>query len=435
VKTFRVESLISLTNIHSRRAPSDFHAALEESAMNLVYDTRGELGGGPGLHALIVGVSQYRHLLGGSGPTASFVDLRQLSSAARSAYALYRWLLDRQQRLPIPLASVRLLLSPSPEELDAEPGLAELSGPCGLEAFLTAAYDWRADADTHRGGYTLFYFAGHGIQANGTDTALLLEDFGDGRGGLLRNAVSTQNLIAGMSHSRSRTNTARTQLYFIDTSRDTPAWVGRSMSAAPSPVFNIEVSQATMPDDRTATCFYATAPSARAYAFARKQSLFSRALVECLEGAAARPVDDLEGAASGEPGETRWGVTLYSLSSALSQRMQELSEQFNIDQMVRVDGSDAVINYLPGPPDVQVEISIEPPGAQQFASVKITNALGGETVLDLPAPLSPHPYVASMPAGVYAVSVSFDSTAPPYKGWQGVRMVTPPAAKIKIKVS
>lgn len=405
--------------------------------MKLAYDMREKLGGGPGLHALIVGVSQYRHLPGGSGPPATFADMQQLSSAARSAHAVYRWLIESRERLPVPLASVRLLLSPSPTESSDEPELSELSGPCGLDEFLTAAYEWRADADAHSGGYTLFYFAGHGMQVNGNDTALLLEDFGDGRGGLLRNAVSTQNLIAGMDRSRSRLNTAMTQLYFIDTSRDTPLWVGRSLSADPSAVFNIEVSQAAMPDYRMAACFYATAPNTRAYAFSNSQSLFSRALVECLKGAAAKPVDGYEGALSGEFGERRWGVTVNSLSGALSQRVRELSESYRIDQVLRVDGSghgtDALISYLDGPPDVAAQLTIEPAEAARCASVTITD-IHGEAVRNLPAPVEPNPHPLTVPAGIYTVEVSFDPPVTGYAGRRTFHAIMPPGAKIKLKV-
>jgi hypothetical protein len=398
--------------------------------MTLVYDKRNELKGGPGLHALIVGISHYKYLQGGTDQMSTSVGLGQLSTAARSAYAVYEWL--QRARLHVPLATVRLLMSPSPDESTANPKLAELSGPSGLEQFLTAAYEWRLDADAHRDGYTLFYFAGNGVLVNRSDTALLLEDFGDRRGAPLRNAVGTQNLVDGMAPSRSRSSTARTQLYFIDTSRNTPEWLGRSLFSDPSPIFDIEVSRSR--DDRIVNCFYATSPSAFAYAYTGGLSLFSQELIRCLEGDGATPV---ETGASSETEEQTWGITVSSLSTALSQRMRELSESLGVNQMVRIDssgqGADAVINYLEGAPQTKLELIIDPVEAHEFASVKITD-WRNEVVVDLPAPLKPHPYTSTLPAGIYLVSVSFDSSTP-YQGSQRVRAISPPAAKIRMKVN
>jgi hypothetical protein len=304
-----------------------------------------------------------------------------------------------------------------------------------LEEFLTAAYDWRSDADAHPDSYTLFYFAGHGALVNRTDTALLLDNFGDGRGGILRNAVSTRNLIAGMARSRARTNAAKTQIYFIDTSRDTPEWLTRSLSQEPSPVFNIELPQG--PDDRVAVTFYSTNPSGRAYAYADGQSLFSEALVNCLEGAAGTPVEESDEESSGEDDEPRWGVTLNSLSAAISQRMQELNESLGITQTVRVDslgaGGDPLITYLDGAPTASFELAIDPPEAHEFVSVTIATTRG-DVVMDLPAPLNPHPFKATLKAGFYFINITFPPSAP-YLSIQRVRPVVPPTTKMKIKVN
>lgn len=96
--------------------------------MALVFDNRHNLQGKPGLHALIAGVSRYRHLPGGGGPPAKEDwKLPQLTATALTAYKIYRWLIDRRDRLPKRLATVRLLLSPSDAEAQkiAE-GMAEI---------------------------------------------------------------------------------------------------------------------------------------------------------------------------------------------------------------------------------------------------------------------------------------------------------------------
>src|SRR4051794_1449431 len=98
--------------------------------MTLLFDQRDQLQGRPGLHALIAGASFYRHLPGGGGaPAEKTYGLKQLSSTALTAYRVYQWILQRKDQLPVPLATVRLLLSPSQAELDAEPGMKGLVDP------------------------------------------------------------------------------------------------------------------------------------------------------------------------------------------------------------------------------------------------------------------------------------------------------------------
>src|SRR5262245_10801586 len=97
----------------------------------------------PGLHALVVGVSEYGYLLSGDDPReapAHHFGLRKLTSAARAAFRVYRWLVDRANHLAVPLASSRLLLSPSAAE---QPELSDWAPAANLSNFETAASAWR----------------------------------------------------------------------------------------------------------------------------------------------------------------------------------------------------------------------------------------------------------------------------------------------------
>src|SRR5438128_1410514 len=78
----------------------------------------------PGTHALIVGVSDYEYLPtpGILGEPRTF-GLKKLASPALSAYKIFDWLMKNHADLPKPLASARLLVSPSQAEKDAEPAL------------------------------------------------------------------------------------------------------------------------------------------------------------------------------------------------------------------------------------------------------------------------------------------------------------------------
>lgn len=74
--------------------------------MTLIIDERAHLQGQPGFHAFIAGVSSYPHLPGGIGtPAPDSFGMQQLSSAALTAYKMYCWLVERQRKLPVPLAT------------------------------------------------------------------------------------------------------------------------------------------------------------------------------------------------------------------------------------------------------------------------------------------------------------------------------------------
>ena len=100
-----------------------------EATKCLILDRRQELGDRPGLHALLIGVSDYPNLPPASDtpkPDAGLPDLglRPLSGTARSADALAQWIVANPDRFDRPLATCRLLISPSAAELASDPGLA-----------------------------------------------------------------------------------------------------------------------------------------------------------------------------------------------------------------------------------------------------------------------------------------------------------------------
>src|SRR2546430_1852103 len=246
--------------------------------MIVIFDERNNLGSRPGLHALIVGVSAYLHLPGGTGtPAPESFGMAQLPSSASSAYKVYRWLVERQKYLPVPLATCRLLLSPSPIEAEVEPLLGDQLAPCTLDQFLVAAKQWRDDASTHRDNVTFFYFAGYNLQKSENEEVLLLENFGDGIGGILRNTVSVNNLFNGMMRHHLRPQMARTQLYFIDVCRALPAQNKQQFERMnPTDVFDVEVTEL---DNRAASIFYAAIPSDQVDPSQSGLTLFSKPLL------------------------------------------------------------------------------------------------------------------------------------------------------------
>jgi hypothetical protein len=393
--------------------------------MSLVIDNRPALQGKPGFHAFIVGVSAYTNLPAPEQPAnpASF-GMRQLSATALSAYKVYQWLLKCQANLPMPLATCRLLLSPTPAEFQKEPGLQGLGTSCVLNHFLKDAKEWREDVSAQAENIAFFYFAGHGIQRSKTDQVLLLEDFNDGIGGVLRNSVDVHSLRNGMAPSPKRPNIGRTQFYFIDACRNLPFQITDFEKLDATAVFDVELSGF---DDRRAPIFHAAIPDGKGFAVPLEQTLFSKVLLECLEGSAAEsPETD---------GEIRWHVSYKSLSEVLHDQLEALSKGFGVEQPSVADGfgKDAIICYLDSAPEVPTVFEVEPSDASTQTHVRILDD-DGMPVRELPLPLSPHPYSEKLPAGFYQFVVTIEPPTSPYINRQMAKPVKLPSTTLRLRV-
>jgi hypothetical protein len=395
--------------------------------MVLVYDRRGELGDQPGLHALITGVSAYTNLpKGDQAGTPDSMDLYQLTSAALSAYKVYRWLVDHQHNLPVPLATCRLLLSPSSEELAAEATLNGLGAGTNLNNFLLAAKDWRQDAASNLDNMTFFYFAGHGAQRTKDDAVLLLEDFGDGLGGPLKNAVDLGNIFKGMAWSTDFPNMAQTQLYFADACRD---FLGAFKDYEPddtTQVFRVELGGE---DRRCAPIFFAAVPGTKAYALVGEQSLFTEALLTCMNNDAG----DFRELPEGD----KWCVTVHSLSEALSSIVDDLNLTRGADQVIVLGGlvREKILHYLEHAPTVNVSLEIEPGEAIDVARFEILDELG-QPLSKVPYPMPSNPYRGKWEAGFYTISATIQPPDARFVDRPGrVRPVMPPIYQRKVKLT
>ena len=128
------------------------------------------------VHALVIGVSKYDHLTGGSGPLTTsplLGGMGQLSAAATSATRIANWLRDN---FDYPRSTGQC--SPTGLAVPRRGAVARrlIPRPATYEEVKKAVYAWRRDARATPGNITLLFVAGHGIQTSNEGGILLLQD-------------------------------------------------------------------------------------------------------------------------------------------------------------------------------------------------------------------------------------------------------------------
>jgi hypothetical protein len=389
--------------------------------MTLVFDEREKLNGAPGLHAFIAGVSHYKHLSGGGGPRARLdFDFPQLSAAAKSAYKIYEWLLARRPHLPVPLATVRLLLSPSKTEAE----LRGIGSPCTRANFATEIQDWQNDAISkeHNRNYTFFYFAGHGAIRKKNDSILLLEDFGDPADGPLARAVALNDIFYGMAPpDDDEKKMAYTQLYFVDACSVLPEVMKKKQQIQIGDIFSVDLGGV---DERSAPIFHASAPGAETFSVPGEQTIFNEALLACLNGAGGKALPQDEG------GDVKWQVSVQTLNTALKNQVGILNQKYKAHITYTGMGyqNDAPVHTLDGPPKVEGFLQVIPPEALSFITVDVVNRRN-EVLWNLPR-VKPHPYPGTLPADLYTIRITIDPSKQTYKDCVIPAAVEPPSFKL-----
>jgi len=381
--------------------------------VSLILDRRAQLAaaGKSGVHALIVGVSTYRHLPGGGGkPAEESLGLQQLVGTSRTAHMIARWLIkaDAHGRLPQPLATVRLLMSPSAAK---EPELAGVADAATRANFAAEAKAWREDAATGKDNITFFYFAGHGVERRRADAVLLPADYGDpDAGAILNNAVDAAHLLAGMAPPADAAKPmARTQFYFFDACRTFASEFTQYEWEEIPKIWSIKIGGV---DDRTAPAYFGAVPGDSAYT-QEDQTIFSAALIDCLDRAAA---------IGPELTIPRWRVTTTSLIDKLPEAMAAINEARGTAQDFAPGGTPkkATIVYLAAPPEVDVEMSIEP--QTQVANFGFEVRGKNDVIVKNVVPIASHPLKLKLPAGLYRL-IAFP--APPQPTLATVSEIVP----------
>lgn len=352
---------------------------------------------GPATHALVIGVGAYPHLNGGSGKrTVDHDGMEQLTSPPISAREFASWLISEFHHPDKPLASVALLLSeansaPFFDPIDATESFVVAEATSKNVEDAVKAFFKRGDQDA--GNQLIFYFCGHGI-GQGTDTALLLSDYGHDEFNALRGAIDFRLLRLGMNRCK-----AANQIFFVDACRSSTDTLIEAAGNAGLVIIAAGRRPAGL-EPRRAPVFYATLNGFKAYAIPGKPTIFTDALLKGLRDLGA---DD-------EMGD--WRVTTGRLQTAVEHVAERAAADIEKRQVPTADDfANFYLTFIKDTPDALVYVVSNPPGA--IGSATLSFQLAGGTLTDAPFDgRGPEIWALQLPSGDYEFTAVFGSNPP-----------------------
>lgn len=365
---------------------------------------------GPATHALVIGCSNY--------PSAAAWGKDAVGPAERAATSAL--LIARQLRtVPLhrPLASVDLLLSPTPDEAEQEhfDGV-DVRRASSLEVS-RALESWRTRARGEPDGVSLLYVVGHGVIYGARDHSILLEDLGDAHP-VMRGSIDVGAVHAGMAEP----GLPRVQFYFVDACRVRSPFLDWYDDAGQGCGLT---RRRGLVDDRSAPIFASAAPGSLAWANRATGSLFAQALCEVLESGEAVD-DDLWEAGYDTPAS--FPVTATSLDRPLRRAVERLSRSHGRNQVVTVDGprhGDAILLRHQQPPRVAVSMSLRPTELAPSCELDIRAVdepdLVASVRFDEKGQAS-----AALPLGWSSLDLTVPAQLAPHRGWRDERRVVLP---------
>lgn len=310
------------------------------------------VGNGPGLHALVVGVSQYDFLPGVNDPPKDATwGLNSLGCTALSAANVAEWLIREQnsanaaRRLAQPLTTLSVLLSPTEVEKPLLPPWAAPLVSTKRDEFRIAARQWHEDCQSHPDNIAFFYYAGHGVsRGRGEAEALMtFSDLFDPMDSRLAKMVSARNIIYGMAPQSPGDRVARKQFFFFDCCRTFPEEMKTYDDKSVQPVLDIKVSEGVQ-DDRHYARFFAVPDTAAAYASIGENTYFCTSLIDALDNAGRN--------VSG----SGWVLNGQAMQERLQVRYPLQANRY-LDPVVI---GKPVLRYLGAPPLVDVDVHLVP---------------------------------------------------------------------------
>ena len=197
---------------------------------------------------------------------------------ATSGWRFAKWLADEYRNAAAPVASVRLLLSPSEFEQTAVPDLAALPAevmPATRDNVAEAVDEWHAACATNPENVAIFYAGGHGIQMSKDDGGIvLLQDFARRPAAPLDHSLDVGAVRKGMAGA----TMAQQQFYFVDACRVRP----EAAIAFQTLGTGVGLQNPFEGAPRCSAVYFSASPRRRRWGSSGDGTLFVQALLDCL---------------------------------------------------------------------------------------------------------------------------------------------------------
>jgi hypothetical protein len=335
----------------------------------------------PRLHAFVVSVGDYPHLIGGVGPLAADpFGLSQVTTPRFTGPLIAEWLLQSLNNDTRPLGSLEVLLSPSGPIATAAG--AVMAAPATMANIEQSFNAWFTRANARPDNAALLYYCGHGLAK--VSQYLLAEDFGNPNDAdIWKKCIDFDGLRVHMRKCR-----ARTQLFFVDACRETPFGLLAQIDTRGERLVSATFNDPPVP---CSAAYYATTDGRLAYGPDDGPTYFCRALIACLNGVAAQRKNG------------KWIVDTYSLGNGLGQTMQHYARRFKLPLSCNPDASGISVIHEAPAPRVVVAIECSSVDASAVADIRLES---GPHVLHSP-PGTPKPLFEDVAAGNWTLAVSF----------------------------
>jgi hypothetical protein len=380
----------------------------------------------PGLHALIVGISDYEFLPGIKEPKQPYkFGLQRVDGPAVSAWRIAQALLNPPDKASWvrPLATITLLLLPSAADIKVAPDidLALKQGKilkATRDNFSDAVTQWVGACENSDQDVSFFYFAGHGLRHDDLD-CLVCADFGEKNGpgmATLRRCLTFDSIWATMNGPRANLEIARQQFWFVDCCRVKAVSPDENKIGEPETVDTPGRAEDGKPMERFG--LFSTQVAIQAIAITDEgDTPFGSALVKALTQAVGRPTQWPVGSSADV-----WPIgarEIYEATIVLLGRDPKTKGQK--PQFAPGTGGTPEILLafdISHPPSINATIQLRPPNTPDKVTAWTLRRIEGPP----PEPIDsttfhPYPYSAVLPAGNYEVTCTFASGEPIRRSW------------------
>lgn len=364
----------------------------------------------PVSHAIVIGVGDYPHLIGGSGSlTDKNGGLVQLSSPPCSAFTFANWLLDEFNNPSTPLASLSMLVADSQSRPFSHGKLAAPVVPETAEsnAVIDALRSWKARGDTSEANLMIFFFCGHGVARGLDGLTLLLKDYGAIAAMPMEGAIDFAALQRGMAQCA-----ASQQCFFVDACRQVSD-IARNTTESGHKVIQDDINR-PFDSDWNYAVLYSTVEGESAYGRRDKPSFYTEELIKGLDGTAA----------NNRNAQDEWRVSTSDLNQAIHRGLSVRGKKIKNPAVRLVDFE---FHMPKSEPLIPVTVSWDPRAENDQANLSCEQ---GGVVVDSCEP-AVDDWVTELAYGSYDFKAVVGASA----GERAGEFVLPPYREIAIKVT